>query len=94
MSTMVKEIYEAFKSAGVDDELAAAAAQAVPSAEDLATKGDIAELKGELAELKGEFAELKGDFAGLRGEIANVYRHMWLMGASLLAAMIGLKFFD
>lgn len=80
MSTMVKEIYEAFKSAGVDDELAAAAAQAVPSAEDLATKGDI--------------AELKGDLAGLRGEIANVYRHMWLMGASLLAAMIGLKFFD
>lgn len=86
MSIMVKEIYEAFKCAGVDDELAAAA-QTVPAAEDLAIKGDIAGLQGDIAELKGDIAELKGD-------IANVYRLLWFMVGSLLAALIGLKFFD
>lgn len=52
MSTMVKEIYEAFENAGVDEELAVAAAQAVPFAEDLATKADLLVLKSDLAALK------------------------------------------
>ena len=118
-TVMVKEIYEAFKSVGADDEVASAAAQAVPPIEHLATKADIAEvkaeiadvrgdvaaLKGEVADLKGEVADLKGDFAGLKGDFADlkgdfanfrggIYRHLWLMGSGLLAAMIGLKFFD
>ena len=54
MSTMVKEIYEAFKNAGVEEELAVAAAQAVPSAEDLATKADLLVLKSDLAALKAD----------------------------------------
>ena len=48
MSTMVKEIYKALKSAGADEELAVAAAEAVPSAEDLATKADVLALKADI----------------------------------------------
>lgn len=48
MSTMVKEIYKALKSAGADEELAIAAAEAVPSAEDLATKADVLALKADI----------------------------------------------
>jgi hypothetical protein len=81
MSTMVIEVYEALRKAGVDEELAKDAARAVLPADartDLATKGDLAELsaatKGDLAELraatKGDLAELraatKGDLAELK----------------------------
>ena len=42
-------------------------------------------------DLRGEFAELRGEFADHR---SGVYRHLWLMGTGLLAAMVGLKLFD
>lgn len=102
MNLMVKEIYEAFKDAGADEDKAMAAAQAVPAAETLATKADIAEVKGEIAEVKVEIAEFRGEIraemASLRGEvgrdIGRVYWHLWLVGASLFATMVGLRLFD
>jgi len=48
---MVAELYEALRKAGVEDDLARAAAKAVLHAEartDLATKADLAELKTDL----------------------------------------------
>ena len=48
MSTMVKEIYEALKSAGAEEKLAIAAAEVVPSAEGLVTKADISALKADI----------------------------------------------
>ena len=115
---MVKEIYEAFKSVGAEEDVASAAAQAVPPIEILATKADIAELKAEIAEVKGDVAEVKGDVAEVKGDVAAVkadiaavkgdvadlkgvvadlrgglYRHFWLMGTGLLAAMVGLRIF-
>lgn len=98
MNLMVKEIYEAFKDAGADEDKAMAAAQAVPAAETLATKADIAEVKGEIAEVRGEIAEVRGEIAGLRGEVGRdlglVYWHIWLMGTGLFATMMGLRLFD
>ena len=116
---MVKEIYEAFKSVGAEEEVASAAAQAVPPIENLATKADIAAVKADLADakadiadvkadladvkadvasLKGEIADVKGDVADVKGDVADlrggIYRHFWLMGTGLLAAMVGLKFFE
>ena len=44
MSTMISEVYDAFLSAGVPDDKARAAAEAL-SSENLATKADINELK-------------------------------------------------
>ena len=87
---MVKEIYEAFKSVGAEGDVASAAAQAVPPIGTLATKADSAEVKGDVAELKGAVADLKGVVADLRG---GLHRHFWLMGAGLLAAMVGLRIF-
>jgi len=82
MSTVVLELYEALRSAGVADDVAKAAARAVLSAEDkaqLATKADLAELqlatKADLAELKtsliqwtvGTFAVMTGVFGAIVG---------------------------
>jgi len=61
MSTMVTELYEALRTAGVDEQLAKDAARAVLAAEartDLATKADLVELK---AATKADLAELKAD---------------------------------
>ena len=47
MGAIVKEVYDAFRSAGVSDALATAAAQAIPVGEELATKSDLRELRAE-----------------------------------------------
>ena len=56
MSAIIKEVYDAFRSAGVSDAEATAAAQAIPLTGALATKGDINELR---AELKSDMKELE-----------------------------------
>ena len=68
-------------------------------------KGDFVELRGEFAELKGDFVELRGEFAELRSElhvglaevraefaleIKSLYRHLWLMSASIVALTVTL----
>ena len=80
MSAIVKEVYDAFRSAGVSDEQAAAAALAIPPRDDLATKTDLAELRTELkteiaelrSEVKTDIAELKTDIAILRSEMREL----------------------
>lgn len=44
MSTMIIEVYQAFRSVGIDEEKAQKAAQAI-SAESVATKGDLVGLE-------------------------------------------------
>lgn len=51
MTTMISEVYDAFRSAGVPEDKARKAAEALRS-DALATKGDIARLEKELAVLK------------------------------------------
>jgi 3-polyprenyl-4-hydroxybenzoate decarboxylase len=87
MTTLVVEIYEALKKAGVEEELARSAAKAVISAEEkekLATKAD---LRAELAELK---ASLQVDIASVRTEIERMGRVivMWNMGTLIAVASI------
>ena len=91
MSAIIKEVYDAFRSAGVSDELATAAAQAVPSRDEMATKRDIAELR---AELKGDIAnlraELKGDILELHGEISCNMKDLELRMTRRFFAAVGL----
>ena len=54
MSAIIKEVYDAFRSAGVSDEQATAAARSIPASRELATKGDIRELRSEIRELRVE----------------------------------------
>ena len=63
MSTMVKEIYDAFRSAGVSDQQAMAAAQSIPVTENLATKADIADLR---TELHTKVGDLRTDMKALQ----------------------------
>ena len=51
MTTMISEVYSAFRTAGVPEEEARKAAEAL-SAERLATKNDIVDVKRELTVLK------------------------------------------
>ena len=51
MATMIPEVYSAFRTAGVPEEEARKAAEAL-SAENLATKSDIADVKRELTVTK------------------------------------------
>ena len=72
MSEIIKEVYDAFKSAGVSDEQSTAAAQAIPSNGELAKKGDIkavhSELKSDITALR---TEVKNDITALRVELKN-----------------------
>ena len=51
MTTIISEVYSAFRTAGVPEEEARKAAEAL-SAENLATKNDIADVKRELTIVK------------------------------------------
>ena len=61
-------------------------------------KADFAELKADFAQLRAEFAELRGEmhagFAEVRAEFAleikNLYRHLWLMAASIVGLTVTL----
>lgn len=54
-------------------------------------KNDIGELRAELTgdinRLEGNIGELKGNIGELKGEM---YRHMWIMGGTIIAATVGL----
>ena len=69
MSAIVKEVYDAFRSAGVSDAEATAAAQAIPLTGELATKRDIGVLRTDIdgvrAKVDGVRAELKHDIKEL-----------------------------
>jgi hypothetical protein len=69
MSVMVTELYEALRSAGVNDQAAKAAAGAVLAAEartDLVTKADLAELKADLIKWNvGTLIALTAIYGGL-----------------------------
>jgi hypothetical protein len=86
MTTIVVEIYEALKKAGVEEDLARAAARAVIGAEEkekLVTKAD---LRAELAELK---AELKVDIAELKAEVQAMLNRQLQVMMGLMVAMTG-----
>ena len=81
MSTMLKEVYDALKEAGVSEEKASAAAVAVSAYQlnraNLATKEDIARLE---RATKEDIAKLKEDIAELT---ADVRLFKWMIGFNL-----------
>ena len=72
MTTMISEVYSAFKTAGVPEQEARRAAEAL-SAENLATRHAVAEDKRDLAAGIAELRqELHSEIAGVRQEIAEL----------------------
>ncbi len=78
------DLYDAFRAAGVSETQAKAAAAAVPTAQEIATKRDLAELSGGLAE---RFAGVEKQIAGLRSEM---YRALWLQAGAIVTPVVAL----
>jgi hypothetical protein len=74
MTTMISEVYDAFREAGVSDEKAKAAAAAVIGLQHAATKTDVAELR---QATRADIAELK----------AELIRTMWLQAGVIIGAL-------
>ena len=91
MSAINKEVYDAFISAGVADEQATAAARAIPSSGELATKSDVGELgavfKSDIAELRAEF---KSDIAELRADTRSEIKDLELRMTVRFFASVGM----
>ena len=93
MSTMLKEVYDAFKEAGASEEKASAAAVAVAAYQlnrsNLATKEDIAKLKEDIAGLR---TELRTTRAELVTEVERMGRVVIMWNVGTLLAVAGLVF--
>ena len=98
MSLIVSEVYDALIEAGTSEEKAKAAAGAIPLAERLATKEDLAELKASVKEdldaLKASFDER---FARIDERFARIERDLGLLkfgyGPAILALLVKIAFF-
>ena len=97
MSYIVSEVYEALREAGASEQSAKAAAGAIPVGQYFASKEDLQKAFGNVeTEIAGLRGELKADIAGVEVKIAEVktdlanefktlYRHVWVVGASIVA---------
>ena len=82
MTTIAFDTYKAvkaLKNAGFEDE-AVVATVGDAMGENVATKADIAEIRAEIAGLR---ADVAGDFKVL-------YRHLWVMAASIVGVTVAL----
>ena len=90
MTRMISEVYSAFRTAGVPEQDARKAAEAL-SSENLATKNDIIEVKQEITEvdqrLTGNITEVRNDIAQLQREMAVV---KWMLGIVIAAQVLPL----
>ena len=90
MTTMISEVYSAFRTAGVPEQDARKAAEAL-SSENLATKNDITEVKQEITavdqRLTGNITEVRNDIAQLQREMAVV---KWMVGIVIAAQVLPL----
>ena len=105
MTTMISEVYSAFRTAGAPEQEARKAAEAL-SAENLATKNDVAEVKQEIIEVKQELTsniiEVKEELTSniievkeeLTGEISGIKREVavvkWMLGIVIIAVVLPL----
>ena len=101
MSTPVIELYDALKAAGVDEDRARAAANAVLASEAkdlLATKADLADFKAatkaDIADLRAamkvDFAELRTDLAERLANQQRFLLQMMLGMTAIFATIVGL----
>ncbi len=87
MSLIVSEVYDALLEAGASEAKAKAAAGAIPLADQLATKDDIAALKDDIAGVRTELADVR---TGLASSEARLYRHIWVMAVGIVGLTVTL----
>ena len=100
MSQIVTEVYDAFRAANVDDDLARAAAGAIADREGLVTKLDLERAVGQVkADLTAQIGRVEADFkaeivrveTGFKAEIGRVETYLKAEIASLKADLKLLK---
>ena len=98
MSLIVSEVYDALIEAGASEAKAKAAAGAIPLAEHLATKDDIAGVKIDIAGVKTDIAEVRTELAEVKAELkadmsgleARLTHRLWLMSAVIVGLNVAL----
>ena len=90
MSTIVKEVYDAFRSAGVSDAEATAAAQAIPLTSELATKGDIGVLRADIDGVRAEVDGVRTEVDGVRTELQRDMKELELRMTVKFYTAVGL----
>jgi len=100
MSAMEAKVFEAFRSAGVPDDKAIAAAEALSERDPglAAMRDDIGILKSDMTTVKAELGVLKTDVAALKTDVSalkiDVALLKWMAGFGLaMGAAIVLKLF-
>lgn len=68
MTTMISEVYAAFKEAGIPEDKARSAAESL-SAENLATKSDINRIDNSLTKLDDNVSKLVGDVTTMKTDV-------------------------
>ena len=90
MSLIVSEVYDALIEAGTSKEKAKAAASAIPLAEHLATRQDLAD---QFAKLDEKVTGLDKKFAALDKKVAVLNLAVFSFGPAMLALLAKLVFF-
>ena len=94
MSQIVTEVYDAFRAANVQEDLAKAAAGAIAEREDLVTKLD---LERDVNRMQTEIGRVDNDLKALKVAIADLKADMKLLkfgyGPAILGLLIKLVFF-
>ena len=90
MSAIVKEVYDAFRSAGVSDAEATAAAQAIPLTGELATKGDIGVLRADIGGVRADIDGVRAYIDGVRAELKHDIKELELRMTIKFYAAVGL----
>lgn len=86
MATMLSEVYEAFHSTGVSEEVARKAAEAMAMVEPRFTKieADLTALRGDLTSLRGEVGKLDVRLSRVEGDVQKLQTDMtllkWMVG--------------
>ena len=105
MGLIVSEVYDALVDAGASPEKAKAAAGAIPSADNMTTKEDIARIeanmatKGELAKVEARLARVeanmatKEDLARLDKQVAVLRLAVFGFGSTIVGLLVKLAFF-
>jgi hypothetical protein len=88
MSAMRREVYEAFRAAGVSDEKAAAAAEAIEASRD---EGRLRDVEGRLSDVQGRLSNVEGRLRDVEGRLRHVEEELLRLDGRvmLLTWMIG-----
>ena len=83
MTTIIAEVYDAFRGVGVPDDQARAAAHALSNNEPRLIR-----IESDIGVLKTDVSTLKTDMAAVKNDVAQIHTIKWMMG-TLIFLVVG-----